>query len=83
MAVRKLKPVEANDGSYAGLVLAAFDALYDTCPQCGGTGEADDCSCMDDTCVCLHPTPADCSCCNGSGTIRRASRSQEADGDAQ
>lgn len=27
MAAPKLKPVEANDGSYAGLVLAAFDAL--------------------------------------------------------
>lgn len=27
MPVRKLKPVEANDGSYAGLVLAAFDKL--------------------------------------------------------
>lgn len=27
MAVRKLKLVEANDGSYAGLVLAAFDRL--------------------------------------------------------
>ncbi len=27
MTARKLKPVEANDGSYAGLVLAAFDAL--------------------------------------------------------
>ena len=25
MAVRKLKPVESNDGSYAGLVLAKFD----------------------------------------------------------
>lgn len=25
MPARKLKPVEANDGSYAGLVLAAFD----------------------------------------------------------
>ena len=27
MPARKLKPVEANDGSYAGLVLAAFDAM--------------------------------------------------------
>lgn len=26
-AARKLKPIEANDGSYAGLVLSAFDAL--------------------------------------------------------
>lgn len=29
MAVRKLKPVEANDGSYGGMVLAAFDSLTD------------------------------------------------------
>lgn len=27
MAVRKRKPVEANDGSYGGAVLAAFDAM--------------------------------------------------------
>ena len=27
MSARKLKPVEANDGSYGGLVLAAFDQL--------------------------------------------------------
>ncbi|MGN6270900.1 MAG: hypothetical protein ACTHM0_13530 [Sphingomonas sp.] len=27
MPVRLLKPAEANDGSYAGLVLAAFDRL--------------------------------------------------------
>ena len=27
MPARLLKPVEANDGSYAGLVLAAFDRL--------------------------------------------------------
>jgi hypothetical protein len=27
MAVRKRKPVEANDGSYGGMVLAAFDHL--------------------------------------------------------
>ena len=27
MAVKKLKPVEANDGSYGGAVLAAFDQM--------------------------------------------------------
>ncbi|MHB1273642.1 MAG: hypothetical protein ACYCZD_12910 [Rhodanobacter sp.] len=26
-AARKRKPIEANDGSYGGMVLAAFDAL--------------------------------------------------------
>lgn len=36
MAVRKIKPVEANDGSYGGAVLAAFDALSERCATCGG-----------------------------------------------
>lgn len=32
-AARRLKPVEANDGSYGGLVLAAFDALAETASE--------------------------------------------------
>lgn len=32
MPSRKLKPVEANDGSYAGMVLAAYDRLPDPAP---------------------------------------------------
>ena len=32
-AMRMRKPVEANDGSYGGLVLAAFDALEDNQPR--------------------------------------------------
>jgi hypothetical protein len=32
MALRKLKPVEAGDGSYGGLVLSAFDSLAELSP---------------------------------------------------
>ena len=36
MAVRKRKPVEANDGSYGGMVLAEFDRQANPkCPKCG------------------------------------------------
>jgi hypothetical protein len=33
MPARLLKPVEANDGSYAGRVLAAFDSLVASPPE--------------------------------------------------
>lgn len=36
MPMKKLKPAEANDGSYAGRVLAAFDTLR-ACRVCGCT----------------------------------------------
>ena len=36
MPVRKRKPVEANDGSYAGMVLGAFDEMNNNvCQFCG------------------------------------------------
>jgi hypothetical protein len=38
------------------------------CPSCGGSGVRDDeCTCMDDTCCCLYPTPPVCSMCGGRG----------------
>jgi hypothetical protein len=44
------------------------DDDYDCCPACGGSGVIDDeCTCMDDTCCCLVPTPPICSECNGRG----------------
>lgn len=34
------------------------------CSMCGGTGIIEgDCTCMDDTCCCLEPTPPDCPEC--------------------
>lgn len=69
MAERKKKPVEANDGSYAGQVLAAYDDLSDDedeCFMCGGSGFLDDeceCSAFEDTCCCLEPTPRECPEC--------------------
>ena len=38
------------------------------CSCCGGEGFIDgDCTCMDDTCCCLNPTPPICRECNGLG----------------
>lgn len=40
-----------------------------TCYSCGGEGLGDGCTCMDDACCCLNPTPPDCSQCNGEGSF--------------
>lgn len=40
MPVRKLKPIEAGDGSYAGLVLQKFDEMEgQPCSCCDRVGE--------------------------------------------
>ncbi len=40
------------------------------CWNCGGEGEIDgDCTCMEDCCVCLEPTPPRCSICRGKGFL--------------
>lgn len=46
-----------------------YDEIDDgDCPACGGSGVADDeCTCMDDACCCLHPTPPVCGLCGGAG----------------
>lgn len=44
------------------------DEIDDECPACGGTGvNEDECTCMDDSCCCLNPTPPICSECGGAG----------------
>lgn len=41
---------------------------FGDCPTCGGTGVIeDDCTCLDDTCCCLQPTPPTCDDCGGAG----------------
>lgn len=50
----------------------ADDWRYDdddgTCCQCGGSGVLEGlCTCMDDTCCCLHPEPPECDWCGGAG----------------
>ncbi len=70
MAIPKRKPVEANDGSYGGRVLAAFDALCDSCTTCDGTGHV--CLCCKSAvtdCMC-GPDAEPCSCdgCDGTGS---------------
>ncbi len=38
------------------------------CPMCGGIGLLEDeCTCGDDTCCCLVPTPPICPECKGNG----------------
>lgn len=38
------------------------------CPVCCGEGLIEgECTCMDDTCCCLVPTPPVCEECNGAG----------------
>lgn len=37
------------------------------CHKCGGSGEDDGCTCGEDTCCCLEPTPPDCHVCAGEG----------------
>jgi hypothetical protein len=50
-ALRKRKPVEANDGSYGGAVLAAYDQMSLTigtehqCPKCGAVYFCDEDQC--------------------------------------
>jgi len=70
MANPKRKPVEANDGSYGGMVLAAFDDLSEGCDACDGTGSV--CLCCKSAiseCMC-GPDAEPCSCerCDGTGT---------------
>lgn len=47
------------------------DHLYDDdgdCALCGGAGVIEDeCTCMDDTCCCLNPSPPVCPACKGRG----------------
>jgi hypothetical protein len=67
MPARKLKPVEANDGSYAGLVLAVFDRLdvdepvlncadddkgfTRPCPKCGAKADEECTSLISGCCI--------------------------------
>lgn len=45
------------------------------CPVCGGSGVLDDeCTCMDDTCCCLYPTPPDCPECAYQAKLAKRSR---------
>ncbi len=76
MAKPRHKPAEANDGSYGGIVLAAFDALVigDTCQSCDGTGHV--CLCCKSAitdCLC-GPDAEPCSCdrCDGTGATNEA-----------
>lgn len=50
------------------------DYVYDDwvdCWGCGGEGVIDgECTCMQDTCCCLHPDPPVCNVCNGKGGWR-------------
>lgn len=69
MVARKRKPVEANDGSYGGAVLAAFDALSE-CDKCDGTGtQCNACNAGILDCNC-GPDAEPCSCeqCAGTGS---------------
>lgn len=53
------------------------------CAYCGGSGVyEDDCTCMDDTCCCLEPTPPTCDECGGAGgyRIRSAALSDNGEG---
>lgn len=44
---------------------ADFD---DGCPNCGGEGVIEgECTCGEDTCCCLEPTPPVCRTCGGKG----------------
>lgn len=82
MPVRKRKTVTANDGTYEGLVLAAFDAAEPgdldysgkepTCSRCDGTGRTVTCS--DKYCrsfgKCVHGNGARrCPNCGGEGAL--------------
>lgn len=40
-----------------------------TCYACGGEGSGDGCTCFDDTCCCLVPTPPECDICGGEGSF--------------
>lgn len=52
------------------------EALMDDierCWACDGIGYFEDqCTCMDDTCCCLNPTPLMCHLCRGKGTLTKA-----------
>ena len=48
--------------------MEASDKVYVDCWNCGGSGvREDECTCMDDTCCCLYPTPPRCDICGGKG----------------
>ena len=40
-----------------------------TCYACGGEGVGYGCTCWDDTCCCLEPTPPACDICRGEGSF--------------
>lgn len=45
----------------------------DECSTCGGIGVIEgDCTCMDDTCCCLEPTPPDCPECSAYAKRRKS-----------